>query len=570
MAREYHCPTGPLTAVIPDDLTLPQFMLDSTHELRPSSKGIPWFIERQSGRKIFATEVKQKTRALANSLYSEYSVLLLFARNSCNYPVVVWAIHRLGAIVSPANPDYAVNELVHQLRTTGARLIVTHAEGFKIALEAARIVGIPPQRVITMDGPGSGQPHGTVDELIARGGPKDQVFPEIKLKPGEARTKLAFLCCSSGTTGEPKAVAIPHFAPIANVIQSAVHNKVNRLPLEKQRYRAGAVALCVLPLYHIYGLVVNLHFVLFCAMSLVMVPKFKFDEMLEDITKYRITHLHIVPPQAVLLLKHPLTKKYDLSHIRFIMSGAAPLTGEVTQQLAKMLPNADIGQGYGMTETSTVVTVYPISQKTGKPGSAGQLLPGCVARVVKEDGSLADVGEIGELVVKSPSLALCYYKNEQATQETFVNGWVRTGDEVRFDEEGEMYVIIELKGFQVAPAELEGCILGHPDVSDACVVGIPDDFSGEVPLAFVVLAADAAKRVAADASAGDIIKRAIIKHVADNKIGYKHLAGGVEFVAAIPKNPSGKLLRRHLRAKAKEVVQERKAKEAARGTKAKL
>jgi len=153
-------------------------------------------------------------------------------------------------------------------------------------------------------------------------------------------------------------------------------------------------------------------------------------------------------------------------------------------------------------------------------------------------------------------MALRYLNNEKATAETFVDGWVRTGDEVIIDKNNDLFIvdrlkeILKVRGFQVAPAELEGHLLSHPDVADTCVVGVPDDFSGEVPLAFVVLSADAAKRASASEAAAAKIKASISKHVADHKTAYKRLAGGVEFIDAIPKNPSGKLLRRVLRDKA--------------------
>ncbi|KAG6878294.1 hypothetical protein C0993_009300 [Termitomyces sp. T159_Od127] len=187
------------------------------------------------------------------------------------------------------------------------------------------------------------------------------------------------------------------------------------------------------------------------------------------------------------------------------MCGAAPLSHEVNQQLFELFPDAHIGQAYG----------------------AGQLLPGTIARAVKSDGSLAGYNEAGELYLKTPSVALGYANNEEAN----VYRWV--------------------KGFQVSPAELEGCILDHPDVAAACVVGIPDDYSGEVPLAFVVLTASALSRVKETPTAVNEIKASIIKHVADNKVNYKHLAGGVEIIPAIPTSPSGKMLRRVLRDEAK-------------------
>jgi len=452
---------------------------------------------------------------------------------------------------------------VYQLKTTKSKLLICHPYVAEVALAAGRQSGIAADHIIVMHklSRKSPIPFPTIEELVTDGLARPKLFTERTLNPGEAKTKLAFLCFSSGTTGKPKAVAIPHYAVMANVIQMAFFNKVNEnyTSWEKRRFRVGDVAGAVLPFFHIYGLVINLHFLIFSGVAIVVIPKFNFLEYLKSIDRFKISHLLLVPPQAVLLCKHPAVKKFDLKHVRFAMSGAAPLSAELTMQLVKVLPNATIGQGYGMTETCTSVSMVPITQHIGKLGSAGQLMPGCVARVVKSDGTLGGVGEEGELVVKGPQMALRYSNNEQATKETFQDGWVRTGDEVKFDADGNLFIvdrlkeILKVRGFQVAPAELEGHLLDHRDVADVCVVGIPDEYSGEIPLAFIVLEASTAERVKKHPKEAEKVKASICKHVSDAKVQYKWLVGGVEFVDVIPKNPSGKLLRRLLREKAKEL-----------------
>ncbi|KAJ7075879.1 phenylacetyl-CoA ligase [Mycena belliarum] len=571
---------------IPDSLTIPQFQLDlATSTDRPARpSGTSCFIDDLSGKQVYLEEVRERTQGLANALSSLYSigeddVVLLFSRNHLDYPIAIWAAHRVGAIVSPANPDFTRQELEYQLKATKAKLLIAHPDVLNVAIPAAQAYGLAPDRILIFDALNNAvSKFVNVDSLVERGLRTSKAFLERRLKRGEGKTKLAFLSFSSGTTGTPKAVAIPHIAVIANVLQLAAHSRINEEygDWNDRRYRPGDTAIGVLPFYHIYGLVVNLHFLLYCGMSIVIVPKFNFEGMLKSIVRHKITHLMIVPPQAVLLCKHPAVKKYDLSGIRYIMIGAAPLSDEVNERLFKLFPDAHIGQGYGMTETCTVISIWSIERKRGISGSAGQLIPGVVARILKSDGTLGGYGDVGELVVKAPSNALGYFNNPQATQETFVDGFVRTGDEVRVAPDGELRIIdrikeiMKVRGFQVAPAELEGtllCVLvscnkaagthhlsrDHPDISDACVVGVPDDYSGEVPLAFVVLTADAAGRAERNPHDLKTIRVSILKHVADLKIGYKHLAGGVEFVDSIPKNPSGKLLRRVLRERAKEL-----------------
>ncbi|KIJ62741.1 hypothetical protein HYDPIDRAFT_114438 [Hydnomerulius pinastri MD-312] len=559
-------PAGALPS-IPDDLTLAQFILDSQHPSRPVRKhGIPWIIEDHSGKTLGFEELYARTFGLANGFNIKFNikeddVVLIFSPNHVDYLVAVWAAHRLGAIMSGANPAFTPDELTYQIQATKASIILTHPDSLSVALSAAQSAKVPGDRIVLFDVEGASYGKQTnVQALIDIGLASGPTFKERKLRPGEGKTKVAFLNFSSGTTGRPKAVAIPHYAPIANVIQLAAHHRVNDPSWEDQRFRPGDICCAVLPLYHIYGLVFNTHYSFFCGMPIVLTTtKFNFLDFLKSIARHRITHLMIVPPQVVLLCKHPAVKEYDLTHVRYLTSGAAPLSRELMERLVEIFPNAHIGQSYGTTESCTVITTWALDKKCDLSGSAGQLIPGITARVERPDGTLADFDEPGELIAKTPSLALGYAGNPEATRETFVNGWLRTGDEVKMNRKGEIFVLdrlqemLKVRGFQVAPAELEGCILDHPDVADTCVVGVQDDYSGELPLAFVVLRPEAATRVQSDPTGTEKIKQSIMKHVADNKVAFKKLAGGVEFIDVVPKNPSGKLLRRVLRDKAREM-----------------
>ncbi|KAF9040424.1 acetyl-CoA synthetase-like protein [Hymenopellis radicata] len=266
----------------------------------------------------------------------------IFSPNHVDYPVSIWAVHRLGGIITPANPSYTHDELRHQLETAKAGMIIVHPSFFATALKAARSIGIREDRIILMEGPGS---NATIDSLVAFGHANKKNFVERKLAPGEAKTKIALLSFSSGTTGKAKAVEIPHSSVVANILQMATHfsseNDVHK------RMVPGDVSLGVLPFFHIYGLIVTLHYMLFCGLSVVVVPKFNFTSFLESIARHRITHLFLVPPQIVLLCKHPAARDFDLKHVKFVMSGAAPLSGELVQQVTEQFPHAMIGQGYG-------------------------------------------------------------------------------------------------------------------------------------------------------------------------------------------------------------------------------
>ncbi|KAJ7651701.1 phenylacetyl-CoA ligase [Mycena polygramma] len=553
---------------IPDDLTLSQFFLDYPHPSRPvRPPSVPWLIEDHTARPIFFDELRLRTSSLANAFSLKWNivegdVVCVFSPNHVDYPVCIWATHKLGAIVTTANPGYSADELLHQLHTTKAALLLVYADFLPTALSAAKQAGLSEDRVVVIE-PSAASPyngkHETLSKLVSFGSAKPQNFVERKLRPGEAKTKVGFYSFSADLTlglrlkdWKPKAVVIPHYAFVANVLQKAAHHSISDPSLKNKLVNPGEVAVAGMIFspfrnhilkHRSQSSLSSLHYMLFAGLSLVVIPKFNFTEFLESIVKYKITHLFLVPPQIVLLCKHPAVKNYDLSHVKLCISGAAPM----------FCPNAVVGQGYGMTETCTTITMIGGRQKMGVVGSAGQLIPGVVARVLRPDGSLCKEGEQGELVVTGPSMALGYLNNEAATKESFVDGWVRTGDEVII-KDSEVFVVdrLKVKGFQVAPAELEGHLLLHPTVADACVVGIQDEYNGEIPLAYVVLREDALQRVSENPKEGDAIKAALAKHVADAKVAYKRLAGGVVFIDAIPKNPSGKILRRILRDKARQ------------------
>ncbi|KAJ3851893.1 phenylacetyl-CoA ligase [Lentinula lateritia] len=558
---------------VPSNLSVPRFLLDGyCHVTRPERpKEIPCLIDDTTGEKVFIEELQARTQYLASAIhvnwnlstFSYHDAVTGASSSLSDFPPCVWATHRLGGIVATLSPSLSVGELVHHLNIARPTLLFVHSECFTTAYQAASAILLPLSKIVVLDGstsvfvPSQLHSYRSFDSLIKQG----SLLPPVNEKPfkdGEAKTRIAFLAPSSGTTGVQKAVAISHFNVISIVMQVAIFNRIGEAytQWEDQRFRPGDTCCGFLPLYHIYGLVYNLHFMLYAGMSLVLAPKFHFESFLKSIERYRMTHLTIVPPQAVLLCKHPATKNYSLSSVRYCIVAAAPLSASLTRGLLRALPNVvHLGQGYGMTETCGTVSMFPLSQNVGTLGSGGQLLPGTLAKVVREDGTIAQVGDVGELYVQGGQVALGYYGDERATKETFVDGWLRTGDQVFFKENGDIFIVerikelIKVKGLQVAPAELEGHLLMHPSIADAAVIGIPDEYAGEVPMAFVVLQPGAATLVKHDSNYAIELQSSIFQHVVDAKSKHNWLKGGIRFTDVIPRNASGKILRRILREK---------------------
>ncbi|KAI9642562.1 hypothetical protein NHQ30_009367 [Ciborinia camelliae] len=286
-----------------------------------------------------------------------------------------------------------------------------------------------------------------------------------------------------------------------------------------------------------------------------IMKKFDFKEVLEAVQKYKITSLTMVPPVVVLLVKSPLTKQYDLSSVIEIGSGAAPLSGEIIEEAEKLWPNRSVKltQGWGMTEaTCSVLGCDP--RLDPLPNSVGELNANCHAKIVDPE-TLEEVkqGERGEIWVRAPNIMKGYWQKPAATQETIVNDsdgrWLRTGDIAYVDSHNHFYIVdrmkelIKVKGNQVAPAELEALLLEHPGILDAAVIGVVVG-EGEVPRAYVVKSQDA----------DGVTEAEVCRWVEERSSRFKWLKGGVAFVESIPKNPSGKILRKILREKAKEEI----------------
>ncbi|KAK6952084.1 hypothetical protein Daesc_006613 [Daldinia eschscholtzii] len=484
-------------------------------------------------------------------------VVSVFSLNSIDYMMSTFAVHRLSGIVTPANAMYSAAELEHQLKSAGVKALITCIPLLDVALKATRACGIPDDKIFIMRIPGEFEPvpFKSLDSLIDEGRSLTELEPLVWAK-GQGARQVAYLCYSSGTSGLPKAVMVAHRNVIANMMQIRWHEDPGR----RAKGVETQVQLGLLPLSHIYGLVVVAQAGTYRGDAVIILPKFELKILLETIQRYKINFMHIVPPIVIQMLRNlELCARYDLSSVRMVYTGAAPLGAETHEDMVKAFPFLNVGQGYGMTETSTVIT--STGENDVMIGTSGSLAPACRAKLIGEDGKeITEYEKRGELWVQSPSVTLGYLNNEKATSEAYVwdddGRWMRTGDVavVLKSPAGHEHIavvdrlkeLIKVKGHQVAPAELEAHLLSHPNVNDCTVIPVPDEASGEVPKAFVVKSVSAASRP------DEEVAREIAKWVEEHKARYKWLKGGVEFIDAIPKSPSGKILRRFLKDRERE------------------
>ncbi|KIW00540.1 uncharacterized protein PV09_07895 [Verruconis gallopava] len=571
----------PLPFEIPDTVPISEFMFDERYGRYPLQKSRTPFICGISGKAPSAIEVKAQIEDLAKALSKELGwqpnegteydkVAGMFSVNTIDYLTAGWAVHRLGGILTPANAQYSTSELEYQLRTTGATCLFTCLPLLESALTAAKNVGIPKEKVFLMELPAaftgglSSPGFKTVAELIAEGRKITSDLEPLKWIKGEGKRRCAFICFSSGTSGLPKGVMISHYNVIANTMQTCAFEELWRRSKKPgpgdEAYLENALG--VLPMSHIYGLVVTSHVSCWRGDGVVVLPKFEFNMLMKAVQDYKANTLYLVPPIIILMTKNKdVMAKYDLSHVTGIFTGAAPLGKETADELNKIFPNWKVRQGYGLTETSTVVCSSPESDIW--LGSSGVLIPDVQVRIMDPDGKeITEYDKPGELWVCAPSVVLGYLNNEKANRETFViaddgKRYMRTGDEVlvRKSSKGNEHLfivdrikeLIKVKGLQVAPAELEAHLLTHPSVADCAVIPVPDDAAGEVPKAFVVKSASVGLE-----ESDQLLARDIAKHVEKSKSRHKWLKGGVEFIDVIPKSPSGKILRRLLRDRERE------------------
>ncbi|WP_392482051.1 thioester reductase domain-containing protein [Nostoc sp. C110] len=495
---------------------LTEFVLQRAIELADKPALIEGITNSIITYKQLAESIRKVAFGLAARGFSKGDVLGIYSPNIPEYAIAFHAVATLGGIITTINPSYTAEELTYQLNDAGTKYLITIPDLVGQALEA---IGQSKIEEVFVFGEAAGA---TSFSVLLEG---EGEIPKVQINP---QKDLVALLYSSGTTGMPKGVMHTHHSFVANF-----HQFQNCEPVSEADAIIG-----VLPFFHAYGLVM-LNYSLACGATVVTMPHFDLESFLSLIEKHKITRIHIVPPILLALAKQPIVDKYDLSSLRVLTSGAAPLSHQLIEECEQRLPNCVVKQAYGTTETF-VTTYTPDEREKIKPGSVGQCLPHVECQIVDVDTQQPlGFNQAGELWVRGPQLMKGYLNNPDATASTIDrDGWSHTGDIVYIDEDGYFYIVDRIKelikcnGYSIAPAELEAVLLSHPAVADACVVKSPHPSSGEVPKAFVVLKDSATPEQIMEFVAGQVAPHKTIRRL--------------EFVDKIPKSASGKILRRVL------------------------
>ncbi|KAJ5875745.1 uncharacterized protein N7473_013092 [Penicillium subrubescens] len=517
----------------------------------PYDQDKPIYIDvRDPKRSISCNQARTLIRSLIAGMRAsglrQGDCVLIHSFNDINYSILVLAIIGAGGVFTGSNPAYTPTELAHHIRASEAKFLISEPEILKSLLGAAQQTGVPEQNVWIFNNLGQSVPTGQKSwKELFKFGEADWVrFNDLET----ARTTTAARLFSSGTTGLPKAVMITHYNLIAQ------HELV--LGADPRPYPISRII--AVPVFHASAAPVTHISTLKAGAAAYVMRRFDLEEYLTTVEKYDITDLAMVPPIVIAILMSPVSQKRPfLRKVRLAACGAAPLDKDVQARFRSLMgDDGPFNQVWGMTETSCVATMfrYPEHDNTG---SVGRLIPNLEAKLIDDDGNnISAFGVRGELCVRGPTVTPGYFKNDEANAQSFdSDGWFKTGDIAYCDQSTRKWYIVDRKkelikvrGFQVAPPELEAVLLSHPQIIDAAVIGIT--FPGadtEYPRAYVV------RRPGSEGQR--LTEEEVQKYVLARLAKFKALTGGVKFVGSVARNPSGKILKRVIREEAKREIQ---------------
>jgi acyl-CoA synthetase (AMP-forming)/AMP-acid ligase II len=504
---------------IPDS-TITEYVLRNASRLGDK----PALIDGPTGRAYTYAQlpglISRLAAGLAKQGVKQAEVFAIYSPNLPEVGLTFHAVASLGAATTMVPPLFTDEEIIGQLKDSGARYLLTVPQLIENARKVAQAAGITKLFVV-------GEAEGAIPFASLLSAVPLANRPRINVYED-----FAALPYSSGTTGLPKGVVLTHRNLVAML----------RLMEANEAFSGDDTMICVVPMYHLYGLHIVVNLGLSEGATIVTVPRYDLDQFLQVLEKYKVTVAPLVPPLVLTLSQAPQVDQHDLSSLRLIHCGAAMLAEKIAQDCSRRL-GCEIRYGYGMTEVSPLSHASLPDPKSHKPGSVGVCLPNTECKIVDyNNGAELGADQEGEIWVRGPQVMKGYLGNPAATHEMITpEGWLRTGDIGYCDAEGRLFVVDRIKelikvgGRQVAPAELEAVLLTHPSIADAAVVGSPDERQGEIPKAFIVLKADARDDEIMQFVAGRVAPYKRIRHV--------------EFISEIPKSPAGKILHRVLRDK---------------------
>ncbi|KAB1204227.1 4-coumarate--CoA ligase 1 [Morella rubra] len=513
---------------IPDHLPLHTYCFENLSQF----KDRPCLINGADGVTYTYAEVEHTARKVAAGLdklgIKQGDVIMLLLQNCPEFVFAFLGASYVGAVITTANPFYTPAEVAKQAKASNAKLIISQSAYVDKVKDFAKENDL---NVMCIDSPPEGFLH--FSQLTQA---DENDIPAVKINADD----VVALPYSSGTTGLPKGVMLTHRGLVTSVAQQVDGDNPNLY------FHREDVLLCILPLFHIY----SLNSVLLCGLrvgaAILIMQKFEIVKLLELVEKYKVTVAPFVPPIVLAIAKSPEVQNYNLSSIRIVMSGAAPMGKELEDAVRAKLPDAKLGQGYGMTEAGPVLSMCLAFAKEPfeiKSGACGTVVRNAEMKIVDpETGASLPRNQAGEICIRGRQIMKGYVNDPEATEITIdKDGWLHTGDIGFIDYDDELFIVdrlkelIKYKGFQVAPAELEAMLIAHPNISDAAVVSMQDEAAGEVPVAFVV-----------KSNGSKISEEDIKQYISRQVVFYKRISR-VFFTDAIPKAPSGKILRKDLR-----------------------
>ncbi|MBN6186129.1 acyl--CoA ligase [Aneurinibacillus sp. BA2021] len=480
------------------------------------------------GERMTYRTLGERIEYIAGNLSGIYGVqkgdrIALLIGNRIEFVLLIFACARIGAIAVILNTRLKEKELAYMLSHSGASLLCFDEEcREKVERLQQEAAAVSVRHFFLIDGTGTEKMH----------------LPfEILLQPAEAprvhvrETDPLFIMYTSGTTGVPKGAVISHLG--------AIHGAMSYEHVMCMNEQAKT--LIAVPLFHVTGLVGQLLHMIRIGGTSVLMKKYKTGPYIRLLVEENITFLFNVPTIYVMIMSHPEFSAHTYHAVRTLAFGGAPISLETIRNLKRFFPGAVLHNAYGATETSSPTTIMPPHVPEQKLQSVGMPIPVANVKVVNADQEECAPGEVGELLVKSPTVIEGYWDNEEATKRSFADGFWRSGDMAMIDKDGFVYIMDRMKdminrgGEKVFSVEVENVLYHHPSVLEAAVVGAPDQIFGEIVQAFIVL------KDGATAGAEDI-RRFVREHLAEYKV-----PAIIEFLDELPRNPGGKIMKSQLK-----------------------